>query len=35
MFLKFLDKLERKFGNAKGIMLYIAIGNLAVFLLNS
>jgi membrane associated rhomboid family serine protease len=36
MFLKFLDKLERKFGKyaIKGIMLYIAIGNLAVFLLN-
>lgn len=36
MFLKFLDKLERKFGKfaIRGLMTYIAIGNLAIFLLS-
>lgn len=36
MFLKFLDKLERKFGKfaIRNLMTYIAIGNLAVFLIS-
>lgn len=36
MFLKFLDRLERKFGKfaIRNLMTYIAAGNLAVFLLS-
>lgn len=36
MFLKFLDKLDRKYGKfaIRNLMTYIAIGNLAVFLLS-
>jgi membrane associated rhomboid family serine protease len=36
MFLKFLDKLDRKYGKfaIRNLMIYIAAGNLAVFLLS-